>query len=650
MIWSSSCTRPRLHAELHAELPGWGSEAPGTAMAAEQLRAVFLAPSWGDQLSHDRTGDSVANVDSRAFDAAARLWEPEDEPGATHRARTAQRLAGFQAYAPPKALAATHWARRPAPPGPPASLTRSVQPHDLLAWADASAARGAGHATTGDWRGAFRSYVVAAELLGQLLGGDEPSQELRERARRRMDVVVGIAEELREANPQLLLFAPSAPSPAVAVARAWGKLDEAITGAQATLSREENRAGNAQFKAGKPADAVARYSAALELDATQPYVYGNRSVAFLRIDDLGAALRDAHAAVDLEPEAVARREGVPLRRRGADAAGAPADPEGEGGEAEGSMAEAQRSFMQEVAKEVAELRACSIDAATVQLLECAELGDTEGLMRALGEGANINRGHPGWLDYTALHMASLHGHLDIARLLLNAGANISVLARDGARPLHIAASPAMAVLLAEQPYVDREAKDRDGLSAVQRLVEEQGWASEMLYEEGDILVLRPTGPADIAANEIGREAAATGVNVHSTNSCLGASIDPRHFRLCLVCERVRRHGGDGNQLFLGRWYNARSSGGSAKAKADLQTIFVLDDNPVLIDRSDVFRRLRSGAAGCGSLVVRGVTLKGRGGQDGRVAAMMAGTALHSAVSTMPTELVLEEREWINVVR
>jgi hypothetical protein len=162
------------------------------------------------------------------------------------------------------------------------------------------------------------------------------------------------------------------------------------------------------------------------------------------------------------------------------------------------------------------------------------------------------------------------------------------------------------------------------------------------------LVLRPTAPADIAANEIGREAAATGINVHSKNSCLGSSIDPRHFRLCLVCERVRRHGGDGNQLFLGRWYNARSPDGLKASKADLQTIFFLDDTPVLIDRSDVFRRLRSGAAGSGTLVVRGVALKGRGGQDGRVAAMMAGTALHSAASTLPTEMVLEEQEWITV--
>jgi ankyrin repeat protein len=51
------------------------------------------------------------------------------------------------------------------------------------------------------------------------------------------------------------------------------------------------------------------------------------------------------------------------------------------------------------------------------------------LMRALGEGARIDWGNPGWLDYTALHMASLHGHIEIARLLLTAEANVSVLVR-----------------------------------------------------------------------------------------------------------------------------------------------------------------------------------------------------------------------------
>ena len=184
-------------------------------------------------------------------------------------------------------------------------------------------------------------------------------------------------------------------------------------------------------------------------------------------------------------------------------------------------------------------------------------------------------------------------------------------------------------------------------------------ASELLYEEGDVLICRVPGPVDIAAADAAREAAAGGINVHSKASCLQASIDPRHFRLCLVCERVRRKGGDGNDLFLARWYHAQASrpadGTTGLNKADVNTVFVLDDEntSVLVDRSDVYRRLRSGAAGAhakGSLVVRGVTLKSRGGQDGKDAATMAGAALHSDATTMPDEMVLTDQEWIQVVQ
>ena len=326
----------------------------------------------------------------------------------------------------------------PLPQTAPCCIGRSVRPSDLLAWADASAARGAGYATHGDWRAAFRSYIVAAELLAQLLADVEPNQDLRDRARRRMDVVVGIGEEIRKQHPRLLLLQPSQSTPEVVVANAWAELGENAADARSTLAREENRAGNAQLKAGHNAEAVTRYTASLELDGTRAYVYGNRSVAFLRMDDLPAAVRDARAAVDLEPEAAARRAGVPLRR-GVDGINArrpaitgetSANEESGGDTIESSMADARRRFSQEVAQEVAMLRACSIDTATVQLIECAELGDGEGLLRALGEGAKIDWGNPGWLDYTALHMASLHGHIEIARLLLTAGANVSVIVRS----------------------------------------------------------------------------------------------------------------------------------------------------------------------------------------------------------------------------
>ena len=411
---------------------------------------------------------------------------------------------------------------------------------------------------------------------------------------------------------------------------------------------------------------MSRYTASLELDATQPHVHGNRSVAFLRTDDLAAALRDARAAVDLEPEAVARRAGVPLRR-GVDAtdarnARAAAAEDGallaDGGEVEQSVAQAQRLFAQEVAKEVAELRACSIDSATARLLECAEIGDDEGLLRAIAEGAALDRGNPGWLDYTALHMAALYGHLDIARLLLEAGAMLTVIGRDGARPLHLAASPAMAVLLAEQPSVELGARDREGHSAVERLVVEQGWASELLYEEGDVLICRPAIAADIAAETIGREAMSENVNAHSVESCVGASLDPRHFRLCLVSERVRRRGGDGNQQFLCQWYHAGRvpSTNDPRAQPQLQrtdrsTTFVLDKSCVLVDRSDVFKRLRCGNAGVhGSLTIRGVSLSGSGGRTGHAAAMQSGTALGSPAASAPLEMVLQPEEWGTIVQ
>ena len=331
----------------------------------------------------------------------------------------------------------------------------------------------------------------------------------------------------------------------------------------------------------------------------------------------------------------------------------------DGGEVEQSVAQAQRLFAQEVAKEVAELRACSIDSATARLLECAEIGDEEGLLRAIAEGAALDRGNPGWLDYTALHMAALYGHLDIARLLLEAGAMLTVIGRDGARPLHLAASPAMAVLLAEQPSVELGARDREGHSAVERLVVEQGWASELLYEEGDVLICRPAiAAADIAAEAIGHESMSAGVNAHSVESCVGASLDPRHFRLCLVSERVRRRGGDGNQQFLCRWYHAGRvpSTNEPRAQPQLQrtdrnTTFVLDKSCVLVDRSDVFKRLRCGNAGAhGSLTIRGVSLSGSGGRTGHAAAMQSGTALGSPAASAPLEMVLQPEEWGTIVQ
>eukprot|EP01047_Picozoa_sp_COSAG01_P048616 COSAG01_NODE_4750_length_4766_cov_16.850043_4_plen_197_part_00 len=87
----------------------------------------------------------------------------------------------------------------------------------------------------------------------------------------------------------------------------------------------------------------------------------------------------------------------------------------------------------------------TLDTASLRLLESSELGDSEGVLRAIGEGGKLDAGHPGWLDYTPLHMASLHGHLEVARLLITAGATVASLACDGATPLHLAGSGAVAV-------------------------------------------------------------------------------------------------------------------------------------------------------------------------------------------------------------
>ena len=212
------------------------------------LREVFLEPTWRDGQ------DAPAAPKPRQVSAVpaycppvdrSRLEEPADDRAALLSARLL-----LSAQSPPASPSALHWSRRPAAPHPPAFLTRAVQPKDLLTFGDQSAARGAGYAARGDWRRAFRSYVVAAEILRQLLAGDEPSQELRDRARRRLEVVLSIAEELKQAHPGLLLLSPSRRASEVAIARAWGDVDASTAGAQAVLAGEENRAGNALFKAG----------------------------------------------------------------------------------------------------------------------------------------------------------------------------------------------------------------------------------------------------------------------------------------------------------------------------------------------------------------------------------------------------------------
>jgi hypothetical protein len=108
-------------------------------------------------------------------------------------------------------------------------------------------------------------------------------------------------------------------------------------------------------------------------------------------------------------------------------------------------------------------------------------------------------------------------------------------------------------------------------------------------------------------------------------------------------------------LFLVRRYQAQAVASSGHNKANVNTTFALDDvnASVLMDRSEVYRRLRAGAD-CAhtksSLIIRGVKLKGHGGQEGKDAATMAGAAVHSDATGMPEEMVLTDQEWVQLVQ
>ena len=187
-----------------------------------------------------------------------------------------------------------------------------------------------------------------------------------------------------------------------------------------------------------------------------------------------------------------------------------------------------------------------------------ELGDAEGALRAIGEGADIDAGNPSWLDYTALHMAAMHGHVRVAKLLIEAGAVAGIPCRDGATAMHLAGSAEMLELL--QAAVGGRHVDDSQNTPEQRLCAEQAWMADTLHAEGDILVCRPVQSGAARPSQYGRA----------------------ELQFCVVTERASR---DNTPGFVGRWYQAtgRQLG---------ETVFQLCPATEIIDKTSVVSLLR----------------------------------------------------------
>jgi uncharacterized protein len=68
-------------------------------------------------------------------------------------------------------------------------------------------------------------------------------------------------------------------------------------------------------------------------------------------------------------------------------------------------------------------------------MEAAANGYIAAMDTLLAAGADVPRVNDG--GNTALHLASLHGRLDVARVLLDAGARTDVYTRSGKRPIDV---------------------------------------------------------------------------------------------------------------------------------------------------------------------------------------------------------------------
>jgi len=89
--------------------------------------------------------------------------------------------------------------------------------------------------------------------------------------------------------------------------------------------------------------------------------------------------------------------------------------------------------------------AAALAASGVPLVDAAERGDVSSVRALLGDGAAVDERRVD--GTTALHWAVRSDHLDVARLLLDAGANAAAVDRYGVTPLYLAAENGNAAMI-----------------------------------------------------------------------------------------------------------------------------------------------------------------------------------------------------------
>jgi len=67
-------------------------------------------------------------------------------------------------------------------------------------------------------------------------------------------------------------------------------------------SEEQRKAGNALFKEGKWIDAIKAYSEGLKRNPKNHLCYSNRAQTYLKVMDLGSALRDCEKCIEIKPD------------------------------------------------------------------------------------------------------------------------------------------------------------------------------------------------------------------------------------------------------------------------------------------------------------------------------------------------------------